>query len=451
MHFLIFLESDSRNIGYFWNLIPILSGYLLFLYKNQIMYIQRQIHQTIKNHLDRKEYTIITGARQSGKTSLIQALYNEIKNGNKTVNYISFEDKDILMAINNHPEEIFSYTPRPEKFFTGTNKSGRPFYLFIDEVQLAANPSNFLKYLYDTYGENLKIIATGSSAFYIDSKFKDSLAGRKRLFELQTLNFEEWLKFKELPDLSEELNIIRTQDDYISARNIELLENFNEFLVFGGYPAVVLENDRDEKINLLKDLKNSFLKRDIDDSGISNPDKFYNLLSVLAGQTGNLVNRNELANTIEVDNKTVDKYLYILQKCFHIELLKPFYSNLRKELSKMPKVYFKDSGLRNVALNRFFDFKLREDQGALIENFVFNRLTEIYDNDNIRFWRTTDKKEIDFIATSSFGHGFAYEVKMKCKKIKHGSFSKFIESYPNYTPGVISYDINPYCKWVLKL
>lgn len=245
--------------------------------------------------------------------------------------------------------------------------------------------------------------------------------------------------------------MIQAQKEYISGRHRELLEKFSEFLVFGGYPAVVLENDQEEKVSLLKDIKNSFLKRDIDESGISDPDKFYNLLTLLAGQVGNLVNRNELANTISVDNKTIDKYLYVLQKCFHIEFVKPFYSNLRKELTKMPKLYFNDHGLRNVALNRFFDFKLRDDQGVLLENYVYKRLRSIYETDTIRFWRTTDKKEIDFIINTSFKEGIAYEVKMNCKKAKQRIFTKFKESYPNYSPEVISYDIDSNCKWVLKL
>lgn len=415
------------------------------------MYIPRKIHKKIKDHLKRKEYTIITGPRQSGKTSLIQAFFNELKKNGQTVSYITFEDRDILSAINNHPENVFSFSLRPEKFLTGPKPASQPVILFIDEVQYADDPSNFLKYLYDTYRENLKIIATGSSAFYLDKKFTDSLAGRKRLFELKTLDFEEWLMFKDLTDLSEELELIRNREKYISSGHMELMEKFNEYLIFGGYPEVVLEDSLEEKIALLKDIKNSFLKRDIDEAGISNPDKFYNLLMILAGQSGNLVNRNELANTIGVDNKTIDKFLYVLQNCFHIELVKPFYSNLRKELTKMPKVYFKDHGLRNVALNRFFDFKLREDQGVLLENYIYKRLLEIYDPDAIRFWRTTDKKEIDFVISTSFRKGLAYEVKMNCKTGKSVSLKKFSNTYTDYPTEIISYDIDKKCKWVLKL
>jgi predicted AAA+ superfamily ATPase len=415
------------------------------------MYIQRKIHQDIKEHLKRKEYTIITGPRQSGKTSLLQALFRELENDQKKVNYITFEDRDILSAVNTHPEEIFAFTPRPKKVLNNSSTTLQPSFLMIDEVQYAADPSNFLKYLYDVYGENLKIVATGSSAFYIDKKFTDSLSGRKRVFELKTLSFEEWLVFKNLSDLYRELALIREQKDYTSSSHRELMEMFNEYLVFGGYPAVVLENNREEKIKLLKEIKDSFLKRDIDESGVSNPDKFYNLLSLLAGQTGNLVNRNELSSTIGIDHKTVDKYLYVLLNCFHIELVKPFYSNLRKELTKMPKVYFKDDGLRNVALNRFFDFKPREDQGALLENFVYKRLSELFDRDAINFWRTSSNKEIDFVISTSYRQGLAYEVKLKCKNLKRSFQQTFVEHYPNYSLEVISYEINNECRWVLNL
>ncbi|MBW6499943.1 MAG: ATP-binding protein [Bacteroidales bacterium] len=415
------------------------------------MYIQRKIHPEIRKHLVRKEFTIITGPRQSGKTSLIQDLYRELRNENKTVAYITLEDRDILSAINIHPEEVFSFVKRPVKSLAGTQKGAERVFLFIDEVQYAADPSNFLKYLYDVYGENLKVIATGSSAFYIDSKFKDSLAGRKRIFELKTLSFEEWLLFRDFRSLLGELNLIRSRSEYISPDYRQLLHSFNEYLVYGGYPSIVLENDKEEKVLLLKELKNAFLKKDIDEAGIANPEKFYLLLVLLAGQTGNLVNKNELANTIGVDNKTVDKYLYVLQNCFHIRLVKPFYTNHRKELTKMPKVFFKDSGMRNIVLNRLFDFKDRGDEGQLIENYVFSRLSEIYDKDMIRFWRTTDKQEVDFIVSTSSNEGLALEVKLKCPGVKPAVNKKFIESYPGFQFRIISYALDKECDWILKL
>jgi uncharacterized protein len=415
------------------------------------MYIQRKIHQEIKKHLSRKEYTIITGPRQCGKTSLIKAIYKELQDENKQVAYITFEDQDILSAINTHPEEVFSYAMRPERSLNFNEPGNQRVYLFIDEIQYAVNPSNFLKYLFDVYGENLKIIATGSSAFYIDDKFKDSLAGRKRVFELQTLSFDEWLQFANFEHLLPELEKIRLQKEYLSPANRELTDQFNGYLIFGGYPEVALEKDINERILLLKELKNAFLKKDIDEAGIISHDKFYMLLTLLAGQTGNLVNRNELANTIGVDNKTIDNYLYVLQNSFHIELVKPFYSNIRKELIKMPKVYFKDTGMRNSALNRFYDFKDREDKWQLLKNYVYKRLTNLYDKDNIKFWRTADKKEIDFVVTTSFNEGLAYEVKMNCRNLNSTSKKKFVENYHGYRFQAVSYHINNECLWILKL
>jgi len=415
------------------------------------MYIERKIHQEIRKHLERKEFTIITGPRQCGKTSLIKALYKELQNNNKAVSFITFEDRDILSAINKHPEEVFAFVKRPPKSLDSNQEEAVSLFLFIDEVQHAEDPSNFMKYLYDVYGGNLKVIATGSSAFYIDRKFKDSLSGRKRIFELKTLSFDEWLMFRGDDVLLDELKRIRHQSDYFSSNHRQLSESFHEFLVYGGYPAVTLEKQKTEKLLLLKELKNSFLKRDIDESGISNPEKFYSLLVILAEQTGNLVNRNELANTIGVDNKTIDKYLYVLQNCFHIELVKPFFHNQRKELSKMPKVFFKDAGMRNIALNRMFNFHERQDQGELIENYVFNRLSELYDKDSIRFWRTTDKQEVDFVLSTSLKEGVALEVKMKCSGTNLPGKNKFLELYPGYEFRIISGAINNRCKWVLTI
>jgi len=412
------------------------------------MYIYRNIHYQINNHLKKKEYTIITGPRQCGKTSLIKALSDELTKQGEIVSYISFEDPTILSAINKHPEEVFSFAIRPAN---GKSKDKKRIYLFIDEVQYAADPSNFLKYLYDTYEEELKVIATGSSAFYIDSKFKDSLAGRKRIFELRTLDFDEWLLFNGFLQLKDELENIRTQKDYFSSVSKELLDNFNNYLIYGGYPAVVLENDVQEKIYMLNEIKSSFLKRDIQESGVSSIEKFYNLLAILAQQPGNLVNKNELANTIGVDNKTIERYLFILQKSFHISLLRPFYSNIRKEITKMPKVYFNDSGMINIILNRFYDFNIREDKGALFENYIYRRLSRVYDSSNIKFWRTADKKEIDFVITTSFNQGLAYEAKVNCRDIKNSVLDKFTNNYPNYPVSTVSYNISENCKWVFKI
>ncbi len=429
------------------------------------MYIRRNLHTEIQKHLNRKEYTILTGSRQCGKTTLLRELYSGMRREKQTVSFVSFEDREILSAVNKHPEELFNYVPRPGKLSDTYSKihdpqskkqaatDGEPEtqYVFIDEIQNAADPSGFLKYLYDIYGKNLKIIATGSSAFYIDQKFTDSLSGRKRIFELNTLSFDEWLRFNDAEELISDLEYIREKHDYISSRHREIMQMFSEFLVFGGFPEVALERSKEEKIALLREIRDSFLKRDIDEAGIRDSERFYMLLRLLASQIGNLVNRNELAATIGVDNKTIDKYLHILQNCFHVDLVRPFYSNLRKELTKMPMLYFRDSGLRNSILNRFSEFNSREDAGALLENYVFNRLSRLHEKENVRYWRTTDGKEIDFIVSTSFNEGMAYEVKMNCKSGKRTAQRSFLTSYPGYLFEKLSYHPDSECRWVLKI
>jgi uncharacterized protein len=419
---------------------------ILIIYR---MYIKRNIEEKIRKHIGRKEYTIITGARQTGKTTLLRELYSQLKKENAIAFYVSFENREVLQQINENPENIFKYAIRPGQS-NGDHEITEPVYIFIDEIQYADDPSNFLKYLYDKYLENLKIVATGSSAFYLDTGFDDSLAGRKRLFTMLTLSFEEFLNFKNLDHLRQELEFLNMQKDYVSTHTSELLDAFNEYLVFGGYPAIVLENDKTEKIALLKDIRDSFLKRDVDEAGIINLDAFYKLFTLLAGQSGNLLNKSELSGTIGVDNKTVDNYLMVLQKCFHIELVRPFSTNLRKEMTKMPKVFLYDTGMRNAMLNRFTNFDDREDKGALLENYVFRRLAEIHEPKNVRYWRTTDNKEIDFIISFDFRSGWAYEVKMDCKIRKRGGILTFRELYPDFKFEMLTYEFCDDTKQVFK-
>ena len=117
----------------------------------------------------------------------------------------------------------------------------------------------------------------------------------------------------------------------------------------------------------------------------------------------------------------------------------------------MPKVYFNDSGMINIILNRFYDFSIREDKGALFENYIYRRLSSIYDNANMKFWRTADKKEIDFVITTSFNEGLAYEAKVSCQELKRSVSGKFTNAYPNYPVSTVSYNISENCKWVFKI
>lgn len=400
--------------------------------------MERKLYQNILSHLKRKEYLIITGARQVGKTTMLKQISKYLKEQQEVHFNVTFENPEILNAINDHPHNILKYTGL-EPMVQKDNKVQK-VTLLIDEVQNAKNPSNFLKYHYDLNGDWLKIISTGSSAFYLDTKFQDSLAGRKRIFELFPLDFEEFLQFKGFQDWINDWERMRQNFAYTSLAHRELFMLFDEYLTFGGYPAVILEIDPEEKKEMLNDLVKTYLKRDVLDSNQSDYLKVIQLLKVLANQAGQLLNTNELSNTLKFASSTIENYIYILQKCYHIQLVRPFYKNLRKELSKMPKIYFQDLGFRNSLLNHWQPASQRLDKGQYIENFLFIRLRQLYTQDAIRYWRTSSGNEIDFIVTSAQGKEFAMEAKFKADELQLSKYKVFTQAYPNIPIRMVAYE-----------
>ncbi len=385
--------------------------------------VQRKKHTAIVSHLSKKEFTILIGARQIGKSTLLKQLFQDLNQKGETVYFLNLDRKEILDELNESPENLFKICPL---------QHDKKIIVFIDEIQYLDDATTFIKLLFDEYSDQLKIVATGSSAFYIDKQFNDSLVGRKKIFQMGTLDFEEFLLFKGRNDLVDEVLKLKNKKKVKSIQENVLWAYMDEFLNYGGYPAVVLENDIAHKIELLKDIRDSYIKRDILESGITDEAKFYRLLMLLASQSGNLLNVSEISNTLRITNATVENYLYVLQKCFHITLVKPFYNNLRKELTKMPKVYINDLGLRNVLINYFSPLEQRADKGMVLENVSFRLLSERFDQDQIKYWRTADGNEVDFVVETSYLKGFAVEVKFNEQEIKPSKYNKFTLNYPNF-------------------
>lgn len=381
--------------------------------------VRRRLFNNLLAHLSKKEYSILTGARQTGKSTLLRQLETHCKAEGIPCVFLNLENKAILNDLNESPLNLLKYLP----------VASTRVIAFIDEVQYLSDASNFLKHLYDDHSDQLKIVATGSSAFYIDGRFKDSLAGRKRIFQLYTCSFSEYLQLSGKADLLDEKIRIEQHKDAKSTK-IEYLKNeWYDYMTFGGYPAVITEPDREEKINRLKEIRDSFVKRDILESKVVNEEAFYNLFRVLASQSGDLVNVNELAATLRIRNETVENYLFIMHKCFHISVVSPFFRNFRKELVKMPKVFMMDVGLRNCLLNNFQPIDLRLDKGELWENVYFRILADQYGIDAIRFWRTSDKHEVDFVL-QDVETPKAIEVKFDERYIKPTKYKLFTEAYP---------------------
>lgn len=391
----------------------------------------------LQDHLSKPQHSILIGPRQVGKTTLVQQLAEYLENEGEQYVFLTFEDPVILAAVDKHPENVFNYTPLPANM-----AAGKKLYLIIDEVQYAKNPSNFLKLLYDKYKDKVKIIATGSSAFYIDKSFKDSLAGRKKVFELFPLSFDEFLHFRREDKLAEEWKEMLSRKKYDGPNRLRINFLFDEYLVYGGYPEVVLAEAESEKQEMLRELVNSYMKKDALEAGIREEQKFFHLARLLADQVGNMVNSNELSNTLQMSSPTVDSYIYIMQKSFIVNLLTPFYGNLRKEITKMPKVYFSDNGLRNALLNNFERLTERADKGVLLENYVYNRLRKLYDGSDVHFWRTADNNEVDFVVEQGLNKGLAYEVKYNDVQFKTSKYKKFIAGYPNFKLECVGRDVS---------
>ena len=377
------------------------------------MILKRELVDEILKNLKNHYVLIIAGARQTGKTSLLLYLKDQLERDYR-VSYLSLEEPQFLSLLNEHPQNLFE--------ITGESKERQ--IVLIDEIQYLKDPSHFLKYHFDFNREKLKLIVTGSSAFYLDQKFRDSLAGRKRIFHLRPLNLRETLYFKgiEIPDLEigDEVLI-----KYPLLYRNQIINTLKEILVFGSYPAVVLENDVEEKKNILLELVNAYTKKDVLEAGISSQEEYFLFLKLLASQVGSLANLSEISSTLRISRYKTAKFVFTALNCFHLFRLRPLFKNVRKELSKTPKFYFYDCGLRNALLKNFEPVSLREDRGELFENFVCNFLGDIFGYDNLKFWRSKAKNEIDFIIEQKL----AVEAKYSDVLVKLGRYRSFLEKY----------------------
>ncbi len=383
------------------------------------MEIKRDIFQELLSHSFENEITLLTGARQVGKTTIMNQLAAHFeKHGQECVSF-TLEDKKILSLLNEDPKNLISLIP--------PLSNERKLVVIIDEIQYLDDPSNFLKLIFDLYKNLIKLMVTGSSAFYIDKKFKDSLAGRKRIFNLMTLSFEEMLRFRGQGKFVAYLNQERFPLLYKSDLEVFLYE----YCLYGGYPAVVLAQTADRKKLILKEIAESYIKKDVVDSDLELFDVYLQMMRLLANQTGSLVNFNKISNMLDINVETTRKYLYTMRKSFHLTLIKPFWSNKNKELKRMPKIFYYDNGLRNFFADDFSPIPLRDDRGIIFENFVFRRLLDFYGEENIRFCRTNKKQEIDFIVKTGENLYLAYEVKFKTETVRKNKYNFFKVLHPD--------------------
>jgi len=380
---------------------------------------RRHIYTDLYNHISKNEISLLIGSRQVGKTTLLKELSSDLSNQGLSTFFINLERLEYKKLLDENPLNLFSLLPP---------QNGNRFIVFIDEIQYLNNPTNFLKLLYDEYRETLKIIVTGSSAFYIDKKFKDSLSGRKKIFHLSPFSFSEMV---EIRMGKEHLRYMQSGiEKTVEIPKIyvdSLIRLSEEYAIYGGYPKVVLESDYLEKEEILKELATSFLKKDAFESNIRKENEFMFFVEVLADRVGTRINRQELSNVCSVSDETIQYFLYVLQKSFHIFYVRPFWKSRTSEQRKMPKFYFQDNGMRNAILHNFSPIVTRSDRGELAENMLYGLLKHHYDPEQIQYWMNKDQKEVDFIINKKR----AVEVKYSENLIRKGKYKLFTTMYPD--------------------
>ena len=370
---------------------------------------RRKIVDEIEDFLDSKEAIVIYGARQAGKTTLLKYLIeHNLKHAKENVFYFDLELANLLELCNEGAEAVYKYLL--EK---GANEK-KQICLIIDEIQYLNNPSNFIKIIHDHFPK-IKLIVSGSSSFEIKKKFKDSLVGRVLCFELQPLSFEEFLEFK-----NKKYNL---SENNSKTTNNELIALAKEYMKYGGYPRIVLEESEQKKQTLLSQIINTYIKKDIRDIGnIRNISGFNKLLEILAAQSGQLLNVSKLSNTLDMNRETVQEYLDLLENTFIIKRITPFHKNIRSELSKNPKIFLSDTGMMHLLWLKEFPKIIL---GNVFETFVFLELMKA--GAKINFWRTTNKQEIDFIVKNKQIH--AIESKLNFQNANTKTLNYFAEKY----------------------
>lgn len=364
--------------------------------------ITRILENSITGLLGSDKAIIVMGARQVGKSTLLNTLLSSLDG----VMWMNGDDPDI--------QQLFSQ-------MTSTRIRailGNSHILVIDEAQRIADIGLRLKLITDQV-KGVQVIATGSSSFELANKLNEPLTGRKREFRMFPLTFSEMVAHT---NFLEESRMIPHR------------------LVYGYYPEVV-SGPGDERI-VLKELADSYLYRDILSlEGIGKPDKLTRLLQALAYQIGSQVSYNEIGRLVGLDSKTVERYIDILEKSYIIFRLGSFSRNLRNELKSSRKIYFWDLGIRNAVIGNLAQVENRTDVGALWENYcIAERMKQLSYKASFAsswFWRTQQQKEIDYLEEED-GHLQAFEFKWNNHKARTRCPASFASAYPDVPFQVIT-------------
>ncbi|MBN1897104.1 MAG: ATP-binding protein [Candidatus Aenigmarchaeota archaeon] len=385
-----------------------------------MVYVERDMEAEIEKYMEGKEILAVVGPRQCGKTTMINRILDKEEESGKKVDRVSFDDQKVL-----------SVFERDIDSFVEIHVKGKDI-LFIDEVHYSKQSGKKLKYIYDKF--EIKMLISGSSSPEMSIYSLKYLVGRILLFTLQPFSFGEFLSYKE-----HELMAVFEKGKYKKDVTNILNKFLEEYILFGGFPRVVLAKSTDEKKKLLEGILNTYILREIKEIlDISEDYKIMDLLKSLSLQIGNIINYNELSTLTGYSYLDLKKYLNVLEKTFICSFVRPFFTNKRTELVKNPKVYFFDTGFRNVCIDNFT--KERVDKGSIYENFVFVELVKR--GEKAKFWNTKSSAEMDFVIEKE-GKMIPIEVKSKLKEEKvTKSYDSFIKKYSPLKGYLVSLDLD---------
>ncbi len=371
------------------------------------MYIKRELEEKFNDFLNDKEIIGIIGPRQAGKTTLINHCLDKLDERSVKINRISFENQKIASVFEENIEAFI------EQYVKGFD------IVFIDEVQYVKNSGKNLKFIFDT-NQKIKLIISGSSATELSLQSIKYLVGRIIIFELQSLSFEEFLSYK-----NEKLFNVYKKNLF----SVEIINQINEYvkeyLLYGGYPRVVIEKNFGKKKEILKNIFNTYILKEVLEILQYKENRIIErLVKFLALQIGGIMSYDDLSSKVGVSIYDIKNALYILEKTFICSYASNFHTNKQTELIKSPKVFFYDLGLRNVILNSFEEELI---DGDLYENFIATQL--LRKDTKLKYWRTKSKAEVDFIIEKGKNLiGIEVKTYLKSNNVEK-SMRSFIQKY----------------------
>lgn len=362
---------------------------------------ERKVFKKLLAEADKDKVSVVLGPRQTGKTTALKFIHETLIGRDKALGI--FLDLDVYSNF----EKVSTYENALAAFrLAGYNPQGlKKFYVFLDEFQRYKDLSIIIKNIYDHH-KNIKVYATGSSSLAIKHKIQESLAGRKIITHLYPLNFEEFLRFKGREELVQQVrNVPSLEGENLFAATKELYKNLEEFIIFGGYPESALSDKKQAKIEVLKSIFDLYVKKElVEYLKLDKIMEVKKLIQYLAVNNAQKIKYQNIAQIAGLSQKTVKSYIELLKETFLIAEVKPFFTNKNKELVKIPKVYFIDSGVANFFINNFNGFELRRDSPFLFENYVLSELIKGgIDPDTIKFWQDKNQTEVDFLLEASTG------------------------------------------------